>query len=210
MKTLLATLFLVLTLTSNAGPWTGCCVTQSGYPGVSGTINSIQGSFIVPSIPAVETTDVSFWVGIGGYGSKDVQQIGIDVYFVDGSYQANIWWEMYPKKMQWETFFDISAGDRVTFSVRYLGSDKFELKWRNDTTGNTFSTVQFKKRATRNSAEFICEQASGWALPRSFAVAWTDLAVNGLPVSTWNWRMVNQLGITVTPLVDNSFSVMKP
>lgn len=212
MRYLLALLLSIATV--NAGPWSGCCVTQYGYPGTAGTIHSVQGSFVVPSIPSVEQTDVSFWVGIGGYGSRDIQQIGIDVYYTEGQLWTCCWTAANPKKLTWQFAFQPSPGDKVTLSTRYLGrdkqGDKFELRAVNNATGDTFTEIIVVRNATRNSAEFICEKGSGWALPSAFATTWTDLSVNSQPVNAWNWQMVNQLGITVTPMADNSFSVRKP
>src|SRR5262249_27359677 len=79
----------------------------SGYAVSDANVTSVTGTFNVPTISGPDTIrklppDVSAWVGIDGYTSGTVEQIGIAGTWDTATHQAvyYAWWEMYPRNSQ--------------------------------------------------------------------------------------------------------------
>jgi hypothetical protein len=100
----------------------------------------------------------SFWIGIDGYSSNTVEQIGTDSDASSGIAQYYAWYEMYPKYPV-NLNMKIKPGDQMSAEVKYLGSNKFQLTITDVTTRATFSTTQ-KSSGKRSSAEWIAEAPS--------------------------------------------------
>ena len=78
---------------STSNNWSGYVVT-----GPTGSVTYVNGSWIVPAVTASATNAYSaFWVGIDGYNSGTVEQIGTDSDWVNGAAQYYAWYEFYPK-----------------------------------------------------------------------------------------------------------------
>ena len=78
--------------------WSGyAAVTDLNDP-QSGSVTAVSGSWIVPTVTATSsrgTTESAVWVGIDGYSSSTVEQIGTEQDVVNGTPQYSAWWEMY-------------------------------------------------------------------------------------------------------------------
>ena len=124
-------------------------------------MNSVSGSWIVPTVSGTGTAYSSAWVGIDGYNSSSVEQIGTDSDLSSGQPSYYAWYEMYPSNMV-ETSLAVHAGDSISASVVYAGSNtnKFKLTLTDNTTGKSFTTTQTMKGAQRSSAEWIEEAPS--------------------------------------------------
>src|SRR5690348_12236358 len=63
-------------------PTAFCSTNWSGYAvtGPNGSVSSVQGSWIVPSVTCAKhsATYSSYWVGIDGFSSGTVEQTGTD------------------------------------------------------------------------------------------------------------------------------------
>jgi hypothetical protein len=101
------------------------------------------------------TSYSSFWVGIDGYSSKTVEQIGTDSDIISGVPTYTAWYEMYPKYPV-NLALAIKPGDTITAEVKYTGG-KFTLTITDVTTGESFTTTQKSSSAARSSAEWIVE-----------------------------------------------------
>jgi hypothetical protein len=135
--------------------WSGYAVqTNSGT-----VVNSVSGSWIVPAVSGTGTAYSSAWVGIDGYSSSSVEQIGTDSDLSGGHPSYYAWYEMYPGAMV-ETSLAVHAGNSISASVVYAGSNKFTLTLKDTTTGKSFTTTQTMKGAQRSSAEWIEEAPS--------------------------------------------------
>jgi hypothetical protein len=140
---------------STSTNWSGYAVQSS-----AGSVSAVSGSWIVPTITSTGYSAV--WVGIDGYQSSTVEQIGTEQ-DAGGTYYA--WYEMYPGASQTITSLSISAGDSITASVVYSGGT-FTLTLSDNTTGQSFSTQQSGANLQRSSAEWIVEApSSGGVLP---------------------------------------------
>ncbi|HXN60862.1 MAG TPA: G1 family glutamic endopeptidase [Acidimicrobiales bacterium] len=96
----------------------------------------------------------AFWVGLDGYNSSSVEQLGTDS-DCDGStptYYA--WYEMYPNPSE-DLSNPVSPGDSLTASVVTSGSD-YTLSIKDNTKGWSYSTTQ-SGDFDRSSAEVIAE-----------------------------------------------------
>ena len=81
---------------STSGNWSGYAVPKEGSP--SDTFSGVQGSWVVPTVTGSrgQVTYSSAWVGLDGYETATVEQIGTEQDWT-GRAQANyVWFEMYP------------------------------------------------------------------------------------------------------------------
>jgi hypothetical protein len=145
--------------------WSGYAVTAA-----NGSVTDAKGSWIVPAImgscPATNQYS-SFWVGIDGFNSGSVEQIGTDSDCQGGVPTYYAWYEFYPHPSFLISGLSISAGDNITAETSYSTSSRsFTVTLTNVTTGGTFSISSRVSRAQRSSAEWIAEApSSGGILP---------------------------------------------
>lgn len=138
--------------------WAGYAVTGTDF-------TYVQGSWIVAAVDCTKTpnTDSSEWVGIDGWSSNTVEQIGTDADCNSETPFYYVWYEFYPLNTVAIRDVSIAAGDKFSASVTYEGSNKYLVAITNETTGEGFSKeVEFKGAdgsgvPARNSAEWIEE-----------------------------------------------------
>jgi hypothetical protein len=138
--------------------WTGYAVTGTEF-------TYVQGSWIVAAVDCTKTpkTDSSEWVGIDGWSSNTVEQIGTDADCDGENPYYYVWYEFYPLNTIVITDVSIAAGDKFSASVTYEGSNEYLVAITNETTGQVFSKeVEFTGAGgsgapPRNSAEWIEE-----------------------------------------------------
>jgi hypothetical protein len=161
-----------------AGPstsynWSGYAVT-----GPSGSVTDVKGSWKVPVATSTPTdTYSSFWVGIDGYDSNTVEQIGTDSDFLSGSPTYYAWFEFYPKSAYIINIVHIEPGDIISAEVVYSGG-RFVVSITNENTSQSFTTSSKVPSAKRSSAEWIAEApSSGKILPLAdFGTAYFGLS----------------------------------
>jgi hypothetical protein len=148
--------------------WSGFAATGSGF-------TDAKASWTVPAAncsvtPGTRSTPTysSFWVGIDGYSSSTVEQIGTDS-DCDGTtptYYA--WYEFYPADSFEISSVAIKPGDQISAEVSYSGS-KFTVTITDETTKKSFSKTGTVNGAKRSSVEWIAEAPcctrSGGILP---------------------------------------------
>jgi len=147
--------------------WSGYAIETNLTHPQKGAVTDVKGSWTVPAVDYSTTPNAysSFWIGIDGYSSGTVEQIGTSSDASSGSPKYYVWYEMYPK---WPVVLNmvISPGDMMSAEVRYLGNGKFQLTITDTTTGASFTTTQKSPSAKRSSAEWIAEApSSGKVLP---------------------------------------------
>jgi hypothetical protein len=145
--------------------WAGYAVTSSPVAPQTNAVSSVKGSWIVPTVTCTSASAYSsMWVGIDGYSSGTVEQIGTaqDCANGKGSYYA--WYEMYPKPA-WRINNAVRPGDQMSGEVKWVGGNKFTVTLSNSTAGWSYTTTQTSK-GQRSSAEWIAEAPwSGGVLP---------------------------------------------
>jgi hypothetical protein len=144
--------------------WSGYAVT-----GAKGSVSDVRASWVVPSISgACPSTDQysSFWVGIDGYSSNTVEQIGTDSDCQNGKPVYYAWFEFYPHPSFTINSVPISPGNVVSAEVKSSGRGQFTVTLTNVSTGQSFSTSTKVPPAAQSSAEWIAEAPySGGILP---------------------------------------------
>jgi Peptidase A4 family len=145
--------------------WSGyAAITSLSHPQV-GSVSSVTGTWTVPTITAsVNNTYSSSWVGIDGYASDTVEQIGTESDWSVGHGQVNYaWFELFPGASFLITGFPVHAGDLITGQVTYQGSSTYELILTNHTE-HIYTIIPASKskikNAQRSSAEWIVEAPS--------------------------------------------------
>lgn len=161
--------------------WSGFALT----PG-NGTVTSVSGSWVVPTATcgAAENDKsgyAAFWVGIDGFSSSTVEQIGTDSDCVStNGRQTNTptyyaWFEFYPAGsylISWKNG-SVQPGDVITASVSYAGQStngrrgsggpEFTVTLTdfgspaNGAKNLTYSTSSVVNSAKQSSAEWIAE-----------------------------------------------------
>lgn len=129
------------------------------------TFNHVSGSWIVPEVTVStlgETAFVFNWVGMDGFTSSTVEQIGTAA-AIDGTTNEIVyfaWFEFFPAGLQFLNLA-IHPKDKIHASVTYDSEhNKFLLYMKNLTTDKDVRAEGVSPNALRNSAEFIVEAPS--------------------------------------------------
>lgn len=158
------------------GPKRGTSTNWSGYAAEtnlsspqSGAVSDVKATWTVTTVtPTAMNSWSSTWVGIDGYSSGSVEQIGTEADWYNGTPVYYAWYEMYPKASVTIRALTIRPGDVISAEVNYSSSRKssgFTLTLKDVTTGKSFSTLM-KSNAKRSSAEWVVEAPwSGGVLP---------------------------------------------
>src|SRR5437016_6302582 len=136
----------------------------SGYADYNHSFTEVRGSWTQPTVscPSTGRSYAAFWVGLDGYTSNSVEQIGTDsdcagqnrsVYYA--------WYEMYPAASVTlsSTTYPVRAGDSMAARVSVSGTT-FTLVLKNTTRRWTFTTTQTSTSAQDASAEWVAEAPS--------------------------------------------------
>jgi len=152
---------------STSRNWSGYAVETSLAAPAANAVTDVKGSWMVTTVTASAVNAYSAsWIGIDGYSSGTVEQLGTECDWVSGRPVYSAWYEMYPKKSMSITTLGIKPGDIVTAEVSYSAKTGFTLTMTDTTTHKTFSTSQKSGSAKRSSAEWIVEAPwSGGTLP---------------------------------------------
>lgn len=176
--------------------WCGYAAATTLASPTPGSVKGVAGSWAVPQLKStVNNTYCSFWVGIDGYSSPTVEQIGTEHDWINGVQVDYAWYEMYPNPSFEIVGFPVNQGDVIRGWVQYIGANQFRLTLINYTR-NVYTTVPetftTSSTAQRSSAEWICESPSDSSgiLPLAdyrFSLFTTCLAtINGLTGSINN------------------------
>jgi hypothetical protein len=161
----------------------------SGYVDVAHAnvkLRYVASNFTVPAVRCTSATSkASFWVGLDGYGTNTVEQVGIstDCYLnIAGVpipfYQS--WWEMFPGGTQYVN--NVRPGDQITASVYYnYGTGVYSLAVNDKTSSGGSFTVQKRcpsgHTCQNTTAEAILEANNGTALSNFTPVTFFNSAV---------------------------------
>jgi hypothetical protein len=133
----------------------------SGYAATGSTYTTVTSSWTEPAVSCTADGIVAFWIGLDGWGSSSVEQDGTGVDCSSGSPQPFAWWETYPANAIQEYNEPVAAGDRLTSTVTYESSGRYDLVLSDSTEGWTENNVVAKPSGASNaSAEVIAEAVS--------------------------------------------------
>jgi Peptidase A4 family len=155
------------TYNSVASSWTEPTVNCSSSGGLGGLGLSGLGSLtslggLTDSLLGGPDAAAAFWVGLDGYNSTSVEQLGTDSDCDSGAPTYYAWYEMYPNpSVQLSSSYPVQPGDKLTalVSANSAGTS-FTLEIKDATAGWTFSTTQAGSGFARSSAEVIAEAPS--------------------------------------------------
>src|SRR5947209_13321704 len=93
--------------------WAGYAVTTG-----AGGVSQVAGGWVVPPVASTVSGYSSAWVGIDGYNSSSVEQLGTDSDYVNGVAHYYAWYEMYPNPSV-NLSLTIRPGDAISASVSF-------------------------------------------------------------------------------------------
>jgi len=151
--------------TAESENWSGYAVTGSDF-------TSASASWIVPAAVCKGNSNqeyAAFWVGLDGYSSNIVEQIGTDS-DCDGPYPSYYAWYEFNPGASITLSLAVYPGNKMSATVSYSDS-KFTVSIVNETTGKSYSKTAAMPGAERSSAEWIteapCCNSGGGVLPLS-------------------------------------------
>jgi len=197
---------------STSGNWSGYAVPRDGTAG--DTFSQVSGTWTVPTVTGSgrSTTYSSVWVGIDGYSSGSVEQIGTEQDWSSGRQQNYVWFEMYPSGAYQITGFPANPGDSISAQVAYVGQTTvqtgpgrhkttqvqsvFQLTIINNSQNVSYTvpaSYTTTASAARSSAEWIVEAPSSRTilpLANFGTVYFTECSATGLSgipgsISAW-------------------------
>lgn len=200
---------LLLTHTKSLN-WSGYAAYDS-----SSSFTTVGGSWGQPTATCTrgKTTYASFWVGIDGYSSSSVEQIGTEADCVHGKPSYYAWYEMYPAAPVNldTTTYPVSPGDTITASV----DSSTGYLTISDSSGWSFTTPSLSfSEFDLSSAEWVAEapalcspgHCSIQPLTNFDTVTFTNSTANGHAINYGGWSndpmtMVNKNGriVRATP-----------
>ncbi|WP_412543428.1 G1 family glutamic endopeptidase [Longispora sp. K20-0274] len=156
-----------------------------GYTAYGSTFHSISATWNIPALDCSANRGIaSPWVGLDGWDSSTVEQIGIDFDCTTGRAQYKPWVEMYPQDSIYFTN-TVRAGDSMTGSVTDDGGHWFTLTLTDSTQGWTKTFSKYLASSRSVNAEAIIEPIGGGNVPklaRFDALRFTDVTVDGHPI----------------------------
>jgi hypothetical protein len=201
-----------------AGNWNGYGMEGGPFNGVSATFNTPHATSTPCHLGVRDGyCDEAVWVGVGNSHPKSIIQAGIAERILAGTRKvcfSDVWFELFPAPPV-EVNLPFHQGDRVSVNIhKTVTPDLWSIQITNDTTGQTFSTLQFYTGST-SSAEWIVE-APGiptLSLPELTPVTFThsrySLATNGTLTNRFNyWSFHRYTYTTASPITPSgSFTV---
>jgi hypothetical protein len=143
-------------LTSVSSNWSGYAVSAA-----ANSVSDVAGSWVEPTASTTTSGYSSVWVGIDGYSSSTVEQIGTEADVANGTVSYYAWYELYPSNMVTIPSVTVKPGDSISASVQYNSAQKdFVLTIDDSTESESYTTTQSAPQAARSSAEWIVEAPS--------------------------------------------------
>lgn len=138
--------------TAESTNWSGYAVTGSSF-------TSAKASWIVPAVVCTGVRGdqyASLWVGMDGFESNTVEQIGTTSYCASTTPGSYVWFEFYPQPAYEIGGFAVNPGNVIAASVSYA-SNRFTVTITNESTGRSYSASASVSGAQRSSAEWVIE-----------------------------------------------------
>lgn len=198
-----ATAIATATTTTTGGGWAGYVVYGGKYTSVSATWTQ----------PAVKCTAgdqySSYWVGLDGYASDSVEQIGTEADCIDKTAEYSAWYDMYPAYPV--TYSKaVKPGDAISASVTFSGTATYTLTIKDATEGWTETTVKSEAGLARSSAECIVDSpsANGTLPLADFGTfVFNTCDVDGKSIIPQNPIVLAPTGLTVSPVDSGVLSI---
>ena len=156
----------------------------SGYAAAGRAFRSVSASWTQPAAHCRRgTAYASFWVGLDGYRSRSVEQIGTDADCRGRTARYYGWYEMYPAPPV-RLGRKVRPGDKLSASVTFGAARTYALVLSDRTRGWKRTITRNRSGLARSSAEVITEAPSsaGGVVPLADfgTVRFTAARVNGI------------------------------
>jgi hypothetical protein len=178
----------------------------AGYAATGSTYTSVTTTFTVPKVTCpASSTDAyaAFWAGLDGYSSSSAEQAGVAVECADGTADYFAWYEVYPANAVYLSN-PVKAGDVMTITVAFSGTDTYTFTFENVTEGWTKTVKVAASGNPRSSAEIIVEDPadSGGTAPlaKFGSVTFTACKVDGATLGSFDPTEITSPGLTVSPI----------
>ena len=149
----------------------------SGYAinGSSGSVSNVAGTWTVPTVSTSKSGYSAVWVGIDGYSSSSVEQIGTGEDVSNGQASYYAWYEMYPSASVTIPSMTVKPGDSMTGSVTYNAAGNDFVLTITDTTESTKSPDSFSITLAGGNGCSGCRPngSSKRLLPEAASCRWT-------------------------------------
>ena len=167
---------------ANSGNWAGWVS--------AGHHTAVSASWTQPSVTCApyETSDSAFWVGLDGYGSRSVEQVGTQSGCSGGAPFYSAWTEFYPAPAS-PVASPVRPGDAIRASVTFLSGHTYRLTLSNSTRHWTRTVTGLSNQGTNASVEVVTEAPSdartGRVVPlsRFSATRFAGVTVDNAPLS---------------------------
>ena len=162
--------------TRYAGPASDTASTTASSGNWSGVVDlaavqytSVSAHWTVPTVTGATVSYMSIWVGMDGWNSLTVEQVGIFAYDNGTTTSWFPWVEYFPDEEEWwnTTAYPILAGDAMSASLTYAagtgtfsGSNYFTATLTNSTSPRIWT---YAAQKTEQAAEFEGGQTSAYA-----------------------------------------------
>lgn len=166
----------------------------SGYASIDSTFTDVKGSWVQPAATCNgKSTHSSFWLGLDGYSSSTVEQLGTEADCSKGKPVYSAWWEIFPDPSRTIPGFVVTPGVTYTAEVKTVAGDLFLTL---SGGGNQpFSIDTGVGSASLSSAEWIAEAPSMCTKSGCRELALTDFgtvdfsgaSVNGNAIDDTAW-----------------------
>ncbi|HUC55891.1 MAG TPA: G1 family glutamic endopeptidase [Streptosporangiaceae bacterium] len=165
----------------------------AGYylSGASGAYTSVSASFTAPAATckATGSSAADFWVGLDGFSSDSVEQVGIDEECTSGTASYVGWYDLYPAA---PVYFSstVSPGDSMSASVTFSGTASYTFGLSDSTQGWTHTITKVQSGLERSSAEIVTSgpgassNGIGPTLLDFGKITYTACKVNGTSMGT--------------------------
>lgn len=137
--------------------WSGYVAAPNLAKPTKNSVSAVSGTWVVPTIlHASSNTFCSIWVGIDGYGSPSVEQIGTEHDWSGGKQVHYAWFEMYPQYPYEINGFPVNPGDSISASVTYAGNNTFVMTIVNNTRKVFYNVPTAYTKST--TAQRVCAE----------------------------------------------------
>jgi hypothetical protein len=188
----------------------------SGYASFNSTFTDAKGSWKQPAAKCNgKSTYSSFWVGLDGYNSNTVEQLGTEADCSKGKPVYYAWWELFPGASHLINFFTVTAGVTYTAEVKSDGND---VTLTLSGGGNTPENLTLGEgTASLSSAEWIAEAPSMCAqscrelpLTNFGTVDFSSASANGSAINNSAWSFDPLTMVTGNGTVKAAPSTLDP
>jgi hypothetical protein len=171
--------------------WAGYAL-RSGAPHTQ-----VSATWRLPPITCTQANaNVSFWVGLGGIRSGNVEQAGVQALCRSGQPVYGSWWQLYPSPAA--AVFRVHPGDLIAAQVTNGSGGQVSIDLSDLSTRQHVRITRQTPGAQLTSAEIITEQSGTTVGPLSdfSSVTFSSARIDGHPL--------NQAGVYSVDMIDAS------